>query len=1199
MILKKKIEQLLNGKFEYEQPQLLFSKEKISLTMKAGETKRGEVYVGTEDNQKIRGYVTSSSRRVVPGMDHISGTTVRLPLGIDTVGLAPGENLKGWLCFTTNIGEARLPFEIEIEKEEIRSFSGVVGNLDEFVKVARDDFKEAFRIFKDASFVRILENEDQKIQTLYYGLSRQPVTYQHLEEFLIAAGKKEKVTISAREVGKEYYELKDSLKESFYIQRSGWGHLRLDVEAVGDFLEVPRKVVTDEDFIGSHYEVEYLVHKEKLRQGNQFGKIIVKSPYQEITYTIVASTSGKLNVDIRLTQEKSKLDLQKDCLAYLCYETAVASCLAGKENPGVNSWMDFSTWSASSHYILNQLHQSGCDYPEYQMYEAFLLYMENHHEEARALLESYQDKSYTRDDLEFAGIYLYLCTLTGLYKDKVHALSRIRNFYMQKSDSFPLLWILLKLDPAYKETPSKALFVLEEQFGKGCRSPFLYLEAWKIICKDMTLLHRLNSFWGQVFRFAARRNLLTEELVMRLAYLSGYEKDYNESIYQALAKGYDLYSSEDTLEAICKYVMKGNPRKTEYFRWFSLAVEHGLRLTRLYEYYVETMDTSRRIELPKALLMYFTYNSDSLGDSKRAFIYSCIIANKEKEPAAYQRYMPGMRDFARKKLAEGKMNESYAVLYQEFLMEPRTKEAADSIAQKMFTHRLYFDDKKVRYVIVRHSQMESEETYTCVQGVAYPRIYTEDAAILFQDDKQRRYSATVDYSLKKTMDEDGAVRKVLALGVDEPGVLLHYCESHELDKDNLDIFQRLVKSDAFCMEYKQKVRRRILDYYAEHVFGEDLDQYLKQMDYREYARVDRQKLLVVLISRGLFSQAQAIVEEFGYEGVDMRSLLKLVSRMIVRCDMLEDEELLALASDVYRNGFYDEVILTYLMKYRFGPVDEMFSIWKSAVGFELDTYDLEEKILQLLMFTTDYRKEGEHVLESYIRHSGREWIVSGYLTHVSYGIFVKEYTMSPFVKNCLLNAYMQKWTVNEVCYLALFKELSREKSRKEALLSIEKELLKMCMDKEMVFSFFHRLPPEILSLYQMDDKTCVEYHTSPEAKVTLVYALDTGLGRALEYKTEPLKNVYEGIFTKPFTMFYGETLHYYFSEECNGQTKRTPERVLGMSKVEGTPFSKYQMINQILSARKLDKHHEVKQGLKQYFRQEQYVKEMFVITEED
>ena len=41
------------------------------------------------------------------------------------------------------------------------------------------------------------------------------------------------------------------------------------------------------------------------------------------------------------------------------------------------------------------------------------------------------------------------------------------------------------------------------------------------------------------------------------------------------------------------------------------------------------------------------------------------------------------------------------------------------------------------------------------------------------------------------------------------------------------------------------------------------------------------------------------------------------------------------------------------------------------------------------------------------------------------------------------------------------------------------------------------------------------------------------------------------------------------------------------------------MINQILSARKLDKSEEVKKGLKKYLRQEQYVKEMFVITKED
>ena len=47
--LKKTIEELLSGKFRYEQPGLLFSKEKIEVTLKAGEVYRGELYFGTED----------------------------------------------------------------------------------------------------------------------------------------------------------------------------------------------------------------------------------------------------------------------------------------------------------------------------------------------------------------------------------------------------------------------------------------------------------------------------------------------------------------------------------------------------------------------------------------------------------------------------------------------------------------------------------------------------------------------------------------------------------------------------------------------------------------------------------------------------------------------------------------------------------------------------------------------------------------------------------------------------------------------------------------------------------------------------------------------------------------------------------------------------------------------------------------------
>mgnify|MGYP000096274605 FL=1 len=309
--------------------------------------------------------------------------------------------------------------------------------------------------------------------------------------------------------------------------------------------------------------------------------------------------------------------------------------------------------------------------------------------------------------------------------------------------------------------------------------------------------------------------------------------------------------------------------------------------------------------------------------------------------------------------------------------------------------------------------------------------------------------------------------------------------------------------------------------------------------------------------------------------------------------------MLALASDVYRRGKYDEVILKYLMEYRFGPVDELISVWKSAQGFEMDTYELEEKLLGLLMFTSDYRKEGEKILEDYVHHSGKERITGAYLTQTAYGAFVKEYPMSVFVRSLLERAYDEKWPVDFVCSLALLEAYSKEKKLEKKQLCNAEEILQKCVKQGMYFAFFGKLPVSVLSPYQLDDKTFVEYHADPSAKVTLYYALDAGLGNQVKYQTEPLRDLYEGIFAKSFTLFYGETLRYYFESVTGERVNRTQERVLTMNKIEGTPVSKYHMINQMLSARRLDKKKEVFSQVKKYLRQEQYVKKMFVIEKEE
>lgn len=115
----------------------------------------------------------------------------------------------------------------------------------------------------------------------------------------------------------------------------------------------------------------------------------------------------------------------------------------------------------------------------------------------RKFWEDFRTDSYLKKIWNLPGFYLYLCNLTGLYKDKDQAVRRLQSFYMQKEDSFLLFWILLQMAPESIGSTSRIVFMMEEQFERGCRSPFLYLEAWKYISRDMTLLHRMSGFWAQ------------------------------------------------------------------------------------------------------------------------------------------------------------------------------------------------------------------------------------------------------------------------------------------------------------------------------------------------------------------------------------------------------------------------------------------------------------------------------------------------------------------------------------------------------------------------------------------------------------------------------------------------------------------------------------------------------------------------------
>ena len=77
-----------------------------------------------------------------------------------------------------------------------------------------------------------------------------------------------------------------------------------------------KKQIRDEDFIGSVYDMEYIIRKENLGKGRNFGRIRIRTVYGEKIYEVMASKAGKIQVNVNAYEKKKKLELMRALLDF-------------------------------------------------------------------------------------------------------------------------------------------------------------------------------------------------------------------------------------------------------------------------------------------------------------------------------------------------------------------------------------------------------------------------------------------------------------------------------------------------------------------------------------------------------------------------------------------------------------------------------------------------------------------------------------------------------------------------------------------------------------------------------------------------------------------------------------------------------------------------------------------------------------------
>ena len=71
--------------------------------------------------------------------------------------------------------------------------------------------------------------------------------------------------------------------------------------------------------------------------------------------------------------------------------------------------------------------------------------------------------------------------------------------------------------------------------------------------------------------------------------------------------------------------------------------------------------------------------------------------------------------------------------------------------------------------------------------------------------------------------------------------------------------------------------------------------------------------------------------------------------------------------------------------------------------------------------------------------------------------------------------------------------------------------------------------------------------------------------------SEPLRDMFQGVFVKEFLLFYGETLTWYLTVTENGQTRDTAREQVSLTEVDTAGSTRYKLLNQMPGGQKAGK----------------------------
>ncbi len=1122
--MRERINRLAKGIIDMDVPVLTVQPSVIEEELKVGERRRGDLVVSSENGIHGKGLVYSSNYRVKVLNSSFGGTRCYISYEVNGKYLEYGDGIEGSFYLVTNGGEKEIPYSFRLEAGNSGKILSQLKEAKDFGSLARRDYDLALRLFEFRDFTDAPFMQDMGIRAVYDGLRGQGNRFGQLEQFFIALKLKEPVKLRVEGTNREYYASDQIINDVVEIKKEGWGYLPVTVKVDGGFIQSLNKTITDEDFEAGVCRYPFEINPASLHCGRNYGSITVETMYESVVVSVEAHG---------MPGEKAQAGY-KTYGRYLSLRLEYEAGRGDKDN--------LETLMAQE---LEQLRMSKGQSPHLSLMQAELMVLLKKFEEAKTYIEECREVILEQrmENSQWYCLYEYVSVSVCPDEERLSSLRRLLGKYIEdgKADYF-LFYLSSMCDENWSfENPGEVLSRLKVLYGEGCRSPFMYQHALKLWNQMPQLLYGIGAMELQALNFGAKRNLVSEELAVKAAKLSGVNRHYQPLCCRMLKKLYKTFPRTEILEAVCSLMIRGGCQKEADFVWYDRAVREQLSLTRLYEYFLYSLPKDYRQAIPKQVLLYFSYGHDLERSSKEA-LYENIIRYVSTESTVYQEYERSISQFAVEQALESRISSRLAVIYEEMIYADMIDAAlARAMPALLRSYRISCSNRRMKYVVVCYEELTEEAVYPLEDGVAYVPIYSREVKLLFQDAYGNRYTG-IGHVKTRVLDKPELEKRCFELEPDQPMLLLAACKEvagEELDEKGKVVAERAVSRLPLHALYRRQLIGRLIRFYKEAKIPKEEAKILTALskDGGFLSKQQRDGLCEALINHGYMKEAYDMMSRFGSQ-VGEDSLQKLCSQMILDQMFDQDDFLLSVGFGVYEAKKADSVILDYLCEHFNGTCSQMYGVLLKAVKDQVETYDLEERLLAQMMFIGD-AKQIDKVFALYVtRKKTGESIVKAYFTIKSSEYFLHDVPAADQVFSYLeevIRTAIEKGKVSTIYLLALSKYYS-------GLPELSGEQAKLCqvivdqlLEDGMVFPYYKQLAKAIRIPEDILDKAIIQYVGQRDSKVELQIRI---LPQEERFHRDELRRVYQGIFVRQKVLFEGEIMEYEIYEQ------RDDERVL-------------------------------------------------------